>query len=260
MVQYLLDSFMYRCCGSRIKFIKNLPLYQPEIERFISRTASGLAKFRNIPTIPIVTEVKDNRKLTDQNLSNLLNLLVSFVNSRGLIWGPQLVAAVSTFMDFIFNAVSNDSVRAIKELKVVRSYYIAILRGDALPKDFTPDFRYLNKSKYSITHKQFAQILALQLRLFKTVRLTPESKVFCEVVLALLDSNRVITMSKDPDYTSITKPSSMTADSEKINKEAAEAIKRLPFTVDEFKEALADEARSWEHVVSEKGGDRKSVV
>jgi hypothetical protein len=218
------------------------------------RNASGLAKLRDIPNLQPKAETVNHRKTTDQNLANLLALLISFINSLNLKYGPQLIGAVSSFFDHVMTMSHGETVALISELKEARAFYINLIRGSPIPQDADYSFKYLSRSRYSLTIGALAPFLNLQHRIFDSVLCTQQSKTFCAVVIASIEAYRVISVSVTPSFSSITRPSSFTEVPETLKKEISAAILQMPFSVDSFQEDLANRGRRWEFKVSEKAG------
>jgi len=250
----MLSRLEYLSAGSRFHLIRSFPLLISSLRITYLRAASGLAKFRDIPNLPPAPGVVDHPKTTMGNLSNLLAMLISYINSLMIEEGPEIVGSISTFLDYIMTRSGSSSVELIKELKEVRTYFIGILRGAPLPAGFKGSFSFLSKTSYTVTHSHFSQILQLKYKLYGTVKMTKDSVTFDRIILAVLDSSRVISLSATPNYDTITGESTSTADMEAIKKEVSEAIKLFPFTPAEVIESVEDEVRRWEHVVTEKAG------
>jgi len=218
-----------------------------------SRWASTLAKFRDIPTIKGKSEVINHPKTTDQNLTSVLSLTISLINSQNLDEGPQLVAAVSSFMDYVMTAVVLDPVSTIKELKDTYSFYIGLMRGARIPSSGDYTYSYLTKSSYTKTQAALAPLLALSHRLYGSVGVDG-GEFFCKIIVLLLQTYRVISVTTALNTDSITKPSTATYKPDDLHKEMETAMSFLPFDTDDFQEHLNSAVRQHSYKVSEKGG------
>jgi len=137
---------------------------------------------------------------------------------------------------------------------------MGILRGAPLLTEFKGSFSFSSKTSYTVTHSHFSNMLQPKYKLYGTVGIAKDSATFDHIILAVLDSSRVISLPAAPNYDNITGEPASTVNMEAIKKEASETIKLFPPTPTGVIESVEGEVRRWGHVVGKKTGPNGSAT
>jgi len=234
--------------------ISQTPTAATKVPSLWSRLISGVARLRGLPSLTPKPGVVNHEKTTTENLSNFLNVTFALINARNIPSAPGLISVVGSFMDYVITRSSTDPVGLIAEMKDAYSWYLDLIRGAPIISPMDKDFDFLNSPDYSRTMSALVPVLNFILKEYGNVVFSVKQKFTHQVIIAMLQSYRVISLAIEPNFGTVTGESTATYSEPELETEIKAAVSGFRWSPKMIQERLAYRTRNWSFYVSTKAG------